>query len=116
MFAGHKNLNSLVVILDRNGEGCTDFTEKLLSLDPLEDKLKAFNWEVWEIKNGHDIAEVYDILNKVKSRKSDKPLFIVANTIKGHGVDFMEHVPWLHGQVPIGDRGKEALRLLKEKR
>ncbi len=113
MFAGHKQLDNLIVIMDRNGEGCTDYIENLVPLNPLEDKLKAFGWEVWEIKDGHNIREILSCFEKIKDRKAKMPLFIIANTIKGNGIDFMVHVPWLHGQVPVGKDGELALKQLK---
>ena len=113
MFAGHNKLNNLVVIMDRNDEGCTDFIDNLIPLNPLEDKLKSFGWDVWNIKDGHDIEEILSCFKKIKGRTSDKPLFISANTIKGNGIDFMVNVPWLHGQVPKGEQGMLALKQLK---
>lgn len=113
LFAGHKKLGSLVAIMDRNGEGCTDYTQNLVPLDPLEEKLEAFGWEVWTIGDGNCVEEVDACLQKAKQREQERPLFILANTVKGNGIPSMYHMPWLHGQVPEGKAAKQALSELR---
>lgn len=111
--AGHQNLNNLVVFLDRNGLGITDFTENMLALEPLEDKFLACNWEVKTI-DGHSIEEILDALKYIRTRPTNKPLCIIAKTIKGNGVEFMENKALMHGTVPKGEDLKKAYKELLE--
>lgn len=105
LFAGAKKLDNLIVIIDRNHLCITDFTEKMLPLDSLKEKLEAFGWEAREI-NGHKMDEIRGSLSDIRSDRK-KPLCIIANTIKGYGIDFMENVPLWHGKAPSV---KDALR------
>jgi transketolase len=114
MFAGYNHLGNLVMIIDNNGEGCTDFTKQLIDLTPMKNKMEAFSWEVRKIKNGHNIEEIVEVFCDIHKRTSEKPLCIIADTVKGNGISSMEHIPWMHGQVPIGEKGIEAIRELKE--
>lgn len=104
MFAGHQKLNNLIVIIDRNWLCVTDFTENCVSLNPLDEKWKAFGWKIINI-NGHSFAEIFNALDGVRSRRLNKPLVIIASTVKGKGISFMEDQPLWHGMVP---KGKEA--------
>lgn len=113
MFAGHNKLQNLIMIIDRNGEGCTDFIENLIPLEPLKEKLEAFNWEVCEVEDGHSVEELCEKMKYVYKRESERPLCFVVNTIKGNGISFMQKVPWLHGQTPTGDKGLLALDELR---
>lgn len=102
MFSGHHELNNLVAIVDRNRQCATDFTEDCNRLDPLADKWRAFNWDVREI-NGHSFVELLDALKDLRLRRSPRPLVVIAGTIKGKGVPFMEgRIKWHHG-VPSGE-------------
>jgi transketolase len=107
MFAGHNKLNNLITIIDRNYLGITDFTENMLVLEPLEDKWKACNWDVIRI-DGHNIQEIINALAGIRSRKRSKPLCIIADTIKGNGIDFMSNKNLMHGVVPKGDKIEQA--------
>lgn len=104
MFAGHQKLNNLIAIIDRNWLCVTDFTENCVSLTPLDEKWKAFGWKVINI-NGHSFAEIFNALDGVRSRRLNKPLVIIASTVKGKGISFMEDQPLWHGMAP---KGKEA--------
>lgn len=101
MFAGHHNLNNLVAIIDRNWLCTIDFTENCMQLNPLDRKWEAFGWNVQTI-DGHNFEEIFSALRDVRSRQSDKPLAIIANTVKGRGVSFMENVPLWHARAPQG--------------
>ena len=81
MFASHNHLNNLVAIVDRNYQCTMDFTENLLELEPIEDKWKSFGWEVKRI-DGHDIEQIVDSLKYVRSRRTRKPLVIIADNFK----------------------------------
>jgi transketolase len=102
MFAGHNQLQNLIAIVDRNGLSATGFTEKMLRLEPLADKWTSFGWDVIEI-NGHDISALLDIFEKIRVRNSQKPMCIIANTVKGKGISFMINQPFMHGMAPAGD-------------
>lgn len=112
MFAGHNKLSNLIVLLDRNRMCVTDFTENMLTLEPLEKKWEAFGWEVREI-NGHSVEGIREALKDVRNRKEPKPLCIIANTIKGHGIPFMENNVFMHGVAPSGEKAVLALEMLK---
>lgn len=114
MFAPFHKLNNLTLIVDNNGQQLDDFTDKILSLNPLPEKLRAFNWEVIEI-NGNDMAQCVEALDKAKWNKTEKPVAIVANTIKGYGVSFMEHQVKWHGVAPKPDEVKAAVKELEAK-
>lgn len=99
MFAAHHRLNNLVAIIDRNGQCVNDFTENMNRLDPLGAKWAAFGWEVREI-DGHSFEELQTSLGDLHTRRAEKPLVVIANTVKGKGVSFMEgQLAWHHGGV-----------------
>jgi len=103
-FAGHHKLSNLIVIVDRNKQCVTDFTYNCSCLEPFEDKWKAFNWET-KVIDGHCFDDIINIKNN-----SDKPLVVIANTIKGKGVSFMEgQLDWHHG-VPT----EQELSIIKK--
>lgn len=106
----HRKLNNLTAIIDRNRLQIDGNTEGIKKLDNLADKLKAFNWNVIEI-NGHDINQIYNAIEEAK--KADTPTAIIANTIKGKGVSFMENNAGWHGKAPsTADYEKAKLELL----
>jgi len=115
MFAGHKNLNNLVAIIDRNYLCATNFTENMLSIEPLRDKWQAFGWEVVEI-NGHSFEEIMAVFKGLRSRKSKKPTAIIAETVKGEGIPFMCYDPLCHAVTPIGQKAEKAKRELQVRR
>ncbi len=97
MSAGHYKLNNLTWIIDRNRLQIDGDTEEVMSLEPLQSKLRSFNWEV-QLMGGHDIN---DILFKLKGRSnSQKPVAFIAQTIMGKGVPEIENNPAWHGKVP----------------
>jgi transketolase len=108
MFAAHNQLDNLIVIIDRNKLCCTDFTENILRLEPLEDKWRAFDWDTKEIY-GHDIEQLINCFDNIQNTKRKKPFVIIANTVKGNGIDFMSNVPLFHGVAPKGDDAIRAL-------
>ena len=113
MFAAANNLNNLVVFLDRNRLTLSDFTENMLPLESMEDKWKAFGWNVKTI-NGHNIKEIIDAVSEVPRRESNKPLCVICNTSKGKGIDYLEDKMYRHGFAPTGDQAKEAIRQIME--
>ena len=110
MQAGHRVLDNLIVIIDRNRLQIDGNTEDVMGLDNLYDKIRSFNWNVVEI-NGHDYNRIYETFNKAK--KSTKPCAIIANTIKGKGVSFMENQAGWHGKAPNDEQLAIALKELE---
>lgn len=109
MNASHHKLNNLTAIIDRNHLQIDGTTEKIKNMEPLADKLKAFNCEVIEI-DGHNIEEIYEALEK--SKDNNKPTAIIANTVKGKGVSFMENECGWHGKPPCDEDCQRALEEL----
>lgn len=107
MSASHYELDNLIGIVDRNRFQIDGNTEDIMSLEPYLKKWEAFGWEVQEI-NGHDYSEIIDCMEKIPFKKS-KPSLILANTIKGKGVSFMENTHKWHGGAPTGELAETAL-------
>jgi transketolase len=112
MFAGHNDLNNLIAIVDRNYMCVTDYTENMLRLEPLEEKWRAFNWDVVRI-NGHNHEEILKALSDIRSFRRTKPLCIIADTIKGNGLDFMSNKLLMHGVAPMGEYADKAMAQLE---
>jgi len=107
MAASHYRLGNLIAILDRNGLQIDGFTKDVMNSEPIIDKWRSFGWEVIEI-NGHDFYEIEDAVNKAINI-TDKPVCIVANTVKGKGVSFMENECGWHGQTPSPEEKGKAI-------
>ena len=97
MQASHRNLDNLIAIVDRNKLQIDGNTEDVLALGNVCEKFKIFGWNTIEI-DGHDIEQIYSAYKD--ALLSDKPVVIVANTIKGKGVSFMENNAGWHGTAP----------------
>ncbi len=110
MHGSSEKLDNIVAIIDRNRLQIDGCTESVKSLDPLDEKIKAFNWDVIEI-DGHDIQQIYDAIEKAKENK--KPTAIIANTIKGKGVSFMENNAGWHGKAPNKEDFERAIAELE---
>jgi transketolase len=114
MFAPFHKLSNLTLIVDYNQQQLDDFTKKILDIDPLGDKLRAFNWDVIEC-DGHDFNQVIPALEKARANTSGKPTAVVAHTVKGQGVSFMEHnIKW-HGVAPKPEEVEAAVKELEAK-
>lgn len=111
MHAPHRGLNNVTAIVDRNNLQIDGSVDKIKDINPLDKKLEAFNWNVVTI-DGHNVEEIYNALEQ--SKKSDKPTAIIANTVKGKGVSFMENQCSWHGKSPSDDDCKNALAELGE--
>jgi transketolase len=108
MCAGHRELDNLVAVIDRNRLQQGARTEETNRLEPLGDKWRAFGWDVVSV-DGHDHAALYEVLS---SPHPGKPLCVIANTIKGKGVSFIEdRVEW-HHKTPTAEQVELALREL----
>ncbi len=116
MSSAHYKLNNVIAIIDRNRYQIDGNTEDIMALEPLEDKWKAFGWEVLEI-DGHDFQEIYGAYQEATktSIEKTKPILIIANTIKGKGVSFMENTAAWHGKAPNVDEFNKAIEELKQK-
>lgn len=94
MFASHQKLDNLTVIIDKNNIQYDDFTENVLTMDPLDKKWESFGFET-KVVDGHDIAE----LKRVLEQREEKPIAVIAQTVKGKGVSFMENNPQWHNGI-----------------
>jgi len=114
MSAAHYRLDNLVGIIDRNKIQIDGFTEEIMALEPYKDKWMAFGWFVLEI-NGHSMSQIVSALKKLPFKKG-KPSMIIAETIKGKGISFMENNPDWHGRAlkdEYADIARLELRKLK---
>lgn len=111
MFAAKYNLSNLTVIVDRNNIQIDGFTEDVMPLDSLEEKYKAFHWDVIKI-DGHNMQEIIDACDRAKAIH-ENPTVIIANTIPGKGVEFMENKFEWHGKPPNVEEAKKALHELR---
>ena len=111
LFAGKYKLNNLTVVIDRNNIEIDGFTEDIMPLEPLRAKYEAFNWHVLEV-NGHDIQEFVAAVEEAKAIY-EKPTAIIAHTIPGRGVSFMEKKFEWHGSPPNAEQARIALEELR---
>ncbi|MDP1706689.1 MAG: transketolase [bacterium] len=111
MFAGKERLNNLTAVIDRNNIQIDGFTEQIMPLEPLRKKYEAFNWHVLEV-DGHNIEDFVDAVNEAKAIY-EKPTVIIAHTIPGKGVDFMEKDFNWHGKPPTREEANKALAELR---
>jgi len=111
MFAGKNKLHNLTNIIDRNNIQIDGFTEDVMPLEPLKEKYDSFGWHVLEV-DGHNIRAIVDACNEAKAIL-EKPSCIIAHTIPGKGVDFMEDDPSWHGKCPSSEEAKKALAELR---
>ncbi len=116
MEASHYKLDNLVAIIDRNRLQIDGWVKDVMTVEPLDERYRSFGWEVIEVE-GHDMAQVVEALQKAKNIPvSGKPTVILADTVKGKGVSFMENVAGWHGKAPSYDemvKGLEQLGLKK---
>jgi len=111
MFGAHYGLDNLVAIIDRNGLQISGRTEEVMGLNPLNEKWKAFGWEVVEI-NGHDHEALSKELDK-RAVVKGKPKLIIAHTVKGKGVSFIENQVAWHHKVPSDTQLEIGLKELE---
>lgn len=114
MFAAHNKVDNLIATVDVNGQQIDGPLSKVLSLDSIEDKFKAFNWTVLNM-DGHHIDEIVSTLDKAKALTGQgKPICILMKTEMGKGVDFMEGSHEWHGIAPNDEQLAKALGQLEE--
>ena len=109
MNAKHQQLDNLVVIVDKNRLQIDGTTDEVKSLEPLDEKLRAFGFDVHSI-DGHDYEQIEYTLKEAKN--SNKLTAIIANTVKGKGVSFMENAAGWHGKAPNDEQLAKALEEL----
>lgn len=110
MAAAHFKMDNLVAIVDNNGLQIDGWNRDVMNLDPFNQKWQAFGWHVIEV-DGHDLTQLIDAFNQAKLIKG-QPTVIIAHTIKGKGVSFMENNPAFHGKAPSAAEVEIALKEL----
>jgi transketolase len=110
MLAGHYKLDQLIAIVDRNRLQISGSTENVLSHEPLNDRFASFGWHVL-FADGNDVDDLDRVITEAKSIKG-KPVVIIANTVKGKGVSFMENQAGWHHRVPTPEEYKLAMEEL----
>jgi len=111
MAAAHFKVDNLVAIVDNNGLQIDGWNRDVMNLDPFHQKWQAFGWHVIEV-DGHNLAQLTDAFNQAKLVKG-QPTVIIAHTIKGKGVSFMENNPGFHGKAPNAAEVETALKELE---
>ena len=110
MAAAHFKLDNLVVIVDKNNLQVDGFVSDIMSINPIDEKFKSFGFNVIEI-DGHDVEQISEAFAKTRDTKG-KPTCIIANTVKGKGVSYMENVCEWHGTAPNDEQCTIALKEL----
>ncbi|WZL72166.1 transketolase [Clostridiaceae bacterium 35-E11] len=110
MAASHYKLDNLTAILDFNGLQIDGYNDEVMSVHPIHEKWESFGWHVLAI-DGHNIEEIIHALEKAETIK-EKPTMIIAKTIKGKGVSFMENQVGWHGNAPKKEEAEQALKEL----
>ena len=116
MFAAKNHLSNITAIIDRNTIQLSGATEDIMPLEPLADKWRSFNWNTIEI-DGNDVAQILFALGNISENPAldpTKPTAIIAKTVLGKGVDFMENNYEWHGKVPNAEEAQKALAELSE--
>ncbi len=111
--AAKYELDNLVVFVDNNGIQNDNFCDVIMPLQNLAKKFDAFGCKVFEI-NGHVMEEIIEVLDTIRGQKYKKPIVIVAKTVKGKGVSFMENVPAWHGMAPNEELFHQAIKEIEE--
>lgn len=114
MFAGNNKMNNVCAIMDRNNIQIDGHTEDVMPLEPLRAKYESFKWQVIEV-DGHNINHIIDAFEEAKT-VYEKPTLIMAHTIPGKGVSFMENDYEWHGKPPTQEQGAIALKELEQER
>ncbi len=113
MFSAHYKLSNLIAILDYNSLQIDGDIRDIMNPNPIPEKWEAFGWHVQNI-DGHDLKQVCDAITKAKEEKN-KPSIIIAKTIKGKGVSFMENKVGWHGSAPCEEQTEKAIAELEER-
>ena len=109
MAAAYYKADNLVAVVDHNKIQNDDWSENIMSAEPMVEKWKSFGWDVQEL-DGHDLPAVLSALMRARDAAgSGKPQMLVAHTVKGKGVSFMENQPKYHGTAPTKEERERAL-------
>jgi transketolase len=114
MLASKYKLGNLTVIIDRNNIQMDGSTEEVLPLEPFAEKYKAFGWRIIEV-DGHNIQKFIEACEESKAMY-DRPTVIIAHTIPGKGIPYMEYLSEWHGKIPTKEQAQEALELFEQER
>ena len=106
MTASHYNLNNVIAFLDYNKLQIDGSNDEVMKVAPVKEKFESFGWYVQEI-DGHNFDEINNAIENAK--KQDRPSMIVANTIKGKGISFMENQCAWHGKAPNQEQYEQAI-------
>lgn len=112
MAAAHFGLTNLVGIVDNNKVGSDGVTQETMRSEPLEEKWRAFGWEVLRLRDGHDLDQVRPVLDDALNGGHDRPVLVLADTVAGRGVSFMEHTwQWHLGFLGPADRDRAVAEI-----
>ncbi|MEK6982604.1 MAG: transketolase [Candidatus Micrarchaeota archaeon] len=114
MLSSKYKLGNLTAIIDRNNIQIDGFTEDVLPLEPFADKYRAFGWHVIEV-DGHNIKEIIEACEKSRA-VFERPTVIIAHTIPGKGIPYMEFLSEWHGKTPTKEQADDAIKTLEEER
>jgi transketolase len=114
MLASKYHLGNMTAIIDRNNIQIDGFTEEVMPLEPLAEKFHSFGWHVISV-DGHNIKKIIDACQESKA-VYEKPTVIIAHTVPGKGIPFMEFVTEWHGKPPSKEQADECIRFLEEER
>lgn len=107
MAAHQFKLGNLVAFIDRNRLQMDDFTENEMALEPYADKWRAFGWNVIDVKDGNDMAQLVDAIDALPATNTEIPTVVICNTVKGKGVSYMENnLDWHAGSISEDDMNK----------
>ena len=111
MYAAAKNVDNIIATIDLNGQQIDGYTDDVIKLGNLRTKFESFGWDVIEIDNGNNITDIFNGLEKAKSKTFlGKPVCILLKTIMGNGVDFMMHTHEWHGKAPNDEQLEIGLK------
>ena len=113
MFAGHRNLDNLVVIVDNNGLQIDGKIDDVCSPYPIDKKFEAFNFHVVDLKDAHDFDQIRAAFKEARQTKG-QPTAIIAHSVKGKGVSFMENQAGWHGKAPNDEEYAIAMAELEK--
>lgn len=113
MSASHFQLGNLVAIVDRNGMGLDGFTEEVMPIEPHGDKWRAFGWRVVEV-DGHNLDDLVETFDALPPADSPQPTALIAHTVKGKGIPWMEHSRLWHLGALVGTDLETAASILNE--
>jgi len=113
MAAAHFKIDNLVAIVDYNRVQLDGAVGEIMEVEPLAGKWQSFGWQVLET-DGHDVAQLLPILDKAVAYSAHGPIVVIARTVKGKGVSYMEHKADWHGNVPDADQFRQAMEELQQ--